>query len=47
MNIGQQVFMPIKPSYCVIEKLNLNKDRKKLLDNRQALKDKAKVKEHY
>lgn len=36
--------MPIKPSYCVIEKLNLNKDRKKLLDKRQLLKDKAKGK---
>lgn len=31
---GQSVFLPIKPSYCVIEKLHLNKDRKELLDRR-------------
>ena len=41
---GQQVFIPIKPSYCVIEKLNLNKDRKKLLDRRTLNKEKAKGK---
>lgn len=31
---GQSVFLPIKPSYCVIEKLHLNKDRKDLLERR-------------
>lgn len=42
---GQTVFLPIKPSYCVIEKLHLNKDRKELLERRG--KDKAKAKNKY
>lgn len=31
---GQSVFLPLKPSYCVIEKLHLNTDRKELLARR-------------
>jgi large subunit ribosomal protein L26e len=42
---GQSVFLPIKPSYCVIEKLHLNKDRKELLERRG--KDKVKHKNKY
>jgi len=42
---GQTVFLPIKPSYCVIEKLHLNKDRKELLERRG--KDKVKAKNKY
>jgi large subunit ribosomal protein L26e len=34
---GQQVFLPIKPTYCVIEKLHLNKDRKDLLARRSKI----------
>ncbi len=39
---GQSVFLPIKPSYCVIEKLQLTKDRKTLFDT--VGKQKGKVK---
>ena len=42
---GQTVFLPIKPTYCVIEKLHLNKDRKSLLERRG--KDKTKNKNKY
>lgn len=42
---GQTVFLPIRPSYCVIEKLQLNKDRKELLERRG--KDKLKSKDKY
>jgi large subunit ribosomal protein L26e len=42
---GQSVFLPIKPSYCVVEKLHLNKDRKDLLERRG--KDKTKNKNKY
>ena len=38
---GQTVFCPIRPSYCVIEKLLNNKDRKKTIDRRAANKIKA------
>ena len=38
---GQTVFFPIRPSYCVIEKLLNNKDRKKTIDRRAAIKIKA------
>ena len=41
---GQSVFLPIKPSYCVIEKLHLNKDRKELLERRGKGKTKNKNK---
>ena len=42
---GQPAFLPIKTSYCVIEKLHLNKDRKDLLERRskEKLKQKNKV----
>jgi large subunit ribosomal protein L26e len=41
---GQTVFLPIKPSYCVIENLQLNKDRKELLErkSKDTLKSKNK-----
>ena len=42
---GQSVFLPLKPSYCVIEKIHLNKDRKELLERRG--KDKSKGKNKY
>ena len=35
---GQTVFLPIKPSYCVIEKLLINKDRTKTIEKRAAIK---------
>ena len=38
---GQSVFWPIRPSYCVIEKLLENKDRKKTIERRAAIKIKA------
>ena len=38
---GQTVFFPIRPSYCVIEKLLNNKDRKKTIERRAAIKIKA------
>ena len=38
---GQTVFFPIRPSYCVIEKLLNNKDRKKTIEKRAAIKIKA------
>ena len=38
---GQTVFCPIRPSYCVIEKLLNNKDRKKTIERRAAIKIKA------
>ena len=38
---GQTVFCPIRPSYCIIEKLLNNKDRKKTIDRRAANKIKA------
>ena len=38
---GQTVFFPIRPSYCVVEKLVLNKDRKKTIERRAAIKIKA------
>ncbi len=41
---GQSVFLPIKPSYCVIEKLHLNKDRKSLIERRTKDKSKSKNK---
>jgi large subunit ribosomal protein L26e len=41
---GQSVFLPIKPSYCVIEKLHLNKDRKALLEKIGSEKTKQKNK---
>lgn len=41
---GQSVFIPIKPAYCVIEKVHLNKDRKTLLDKIGADKTKLKNK---
>ena len=34
----QTVFLPIKPSYCVIEKLLINKDRTKTIEKRAAIK---------
>jgi large subunit ribosomal protein L26e len=42
---GQSVFLPLKPDYCVIEKIHLNKDRKSLLERRS--KDKSKAKNKY
>ena len=33
---GQPVHIPIKPSYCVIEKLHLDKDRKDLIERASA-----------
>jgi large subunit ribosomal protein L26e len=41
---GQTVFLPIKPSYCVIETLQLSKDRKELLERKAKHSDKAKNK---
>ena len=41
---GQSVFLPLKPSYCVIEKLHLNKDRKTTIERIQANKTKSKNK---
>lgn len=41
---GQSVFLPIKPTYCVIEKLHLNKDRKSLIERRTKDKSKSKNK---
>jgi large subunit ribosomal protein L26e len=38
---GQTVFLPIKPSYCVIEKLFINKDRTKTIEKRAASNIKA------
>ena len=38
---GQTVFLPIKPSYCVIEKLLINKDRTKTIEKRAASNIKA------
>ena len=35
---GQTVFLPIKPCYCVIEKLLINKDRTKTIEKRAAVK---------
>ena len=35
---GQTVFLPIKPCYCVIEKLLINKDRTKTIEKRAAIK---------
>ena len=35
---GQTVFLPIKPSYCVISKLLINKDRTKTIEKRAAIK---------
>ena len=29
---GQTVFLPIKPCYCVVEKLLINKDRSKIIE---------------
>ena len=37
---GQQVFLPIRPCHCIIEKLFENKDRKKTIERRAAIKDK-------
>lgn len=42
---GQTVFLPIKPSYCVIETLHINKDRKAILE--KIGKDKSKAKDKY
>lgn len=42
---GQTVNLPIRTSYCLIEKLQLNKDRKELLERRG--KDKTKTKNKY
>jgi large subunit ribosomal protein L26e len=41
---GQSVFLPLKPCYCVIEKLLLNNDRKKLIEKKSANKEKVKEK---
>lgn len=41
---GQTVFLPIKPTYCVIEKLHLNTDRKEMLERRSKDKQKKKNK---
>ena len=38
---GQTVFLPIKPSYFVIEKLLINKDRTKTIEKRAAINLKA------
>ena len=38
---GQSVFLPIRPCNCVIEKLLNNKDRKKTIERRAAIKIKA------
>ena len=38
---GQTVFLPIKPSYCLIEKLLINKDRTKTIEKRAAINLKA------
>ena len=38
---GQSVFLPIKPCYCVIEKLLINKDRTKTIERRAAKNIKA------
>ena len=35
---GQMVFLPIKPCYCVIEKLFINKDRTKTIERNAAIK---------
>ena len=37
---GQTVFLPIRPCHCIIEKLHENKDRKKTIERRAAIKDK-------
>ena len=41
---GQMVFLPIKPCYCVIEKLFINKDRTKTIEKRAAIRAKAEEK---
>jgi large subunit ribosomal protein L26e len=41
---GQSVFLPLKPSYCQIEKLHLNKDRKELLERSAQIKGKKNLK---
>lgn len=38
---GQTVFLPIRPSYCVIEKLFMNKERTATIERRAANKLKA------
>ena len=38
---GQSIFLPIKPCYCVIEKLLINKNRTKTIEKRAANKIKA------
>ena len=38
---GQTVFLPTKPSYCLIEKLLINKDRTKTIEKRAAINLKA------
>jgi len=35
---GQTVFLPIKPYYCVVEKLLINKDRSKTIERNAANK---------
>ena len=35
---GQTVFLPIKPCYCVVEKLLINKDRTKTIERNAAIK---------
>ena len=37
---GQTVFLPIRPSYCVIEKLLINKDRTKTIEKNASIKAK-------
>ena len=37
---GQTVFLPIRPSYCVIEKLLINKDRTKTIEKNASVKAK-------
>ncbi|MCQ2819568.1 MAG: 50S ribosomal protein L24 [archaeon] len=37
---GQSVFLPIKPSYCVITSPILNKDRNKTIERKAAIKSK-------
>ena len=35
---GQTVFLPIKPCYCVVEKLLINKDRSKTIERNEKIK---------
>ena len=35
---GQTIYLPIKPCYCVVEKLFINKDRTKTIERNAAIK---------